>query len=71
MVWWTERPWWLRWFICLAPAAAGLMFKFAFNPNTEISALWAWWILVSAVLSFVNLLLTWGEILDAITGRKK
>ena len=56
VTWWMDRPWWLRWIICLSTLVLGLA---------------DFWLLgIGALLLVINLFLTWNEILDHIMPRK-
>lgn len=56
ITWWMDRPWWLRWLICLATLALGL-FDY-------------WLTGIALLLLVLNLYLSWNEILDRLMPRK-
>ena len=57
ITWWMDRPWWLRWIICLPTLGLGLFEVWLFG--------------VGVLLLVINLFLTWNEILDVIMPRKR
>jgi len=63
--WWLERPWWLRWSISLLPLGVALVLLF----SLDRFYFWLWG--VGAAMCLINLFVSWGEILDAVMGRKK
>lgn len=65
VAWWMDRPWWLRWLITLVPLGIVAVQLLAFG------GFHIWLLAIGGLMFVVNLFLSWGEILDAITGRKK
>jgi hypothetical protein len=63
--WWMERPWWLRWLITLLPLGVALVLLVA----AERFYYWIWG--VGVAMFFINLFVSWGEILDKLMPRKR
>ena len=64
ITWWMDRPWWLRWALCLLPLLIVLV---------DVILTGSFWMPLGAigiVLTFVNLFLSWGEILDRFLPRR-
>ena len=63
--WWSTRPWWLRWAICLIPAVVCAADYFSTGIlSVRLAA-------IAALLVVTNLILCWSEILDVMMPRRR
>lgn len=65
VIWWMDRPWWLRWLITFVPL--GVAVTLLLTADRFYVWLWA----IGGLMFLVNLFLSWSEILDALMGRRK
>ena len=57
VTWWMDRPWWLRWMLCLTIFGLGFFDL--------------WLLAIGGVLTIVNVFLSWNEIMDHFMGPRK